>query len=100
MKQLNDISRKSLRWLGALFGAGALLWALSGPSWASAPNTMTYQGRLKESGAETVHEDGRGALVRTTHLRDYLEGEDQEARFVLVTDPSTERRYALRVPPG
>jgi hypothetical protein len=54
---------------------------------------------LKDLGAEKVHEDATGVLYSTKWLREYLDGEDAEARFVEVTDPSTGRKYCLRVPP-
>lgn len=50
--------------------------------------------------AERVNSDDTGVLVSTKKMNKYLEGEDQEARFVLVVDSSTSRRYALRVPPS
>jgi hypothetical protein len=49
--------------------------------------------------AKVIHEDSTGKLVSTRRLSEYLDGEDDEARFVLVVDSSTDRRYALRVPP-
>lgn len=55
---------------------------------------------LEDMEAITIHEDAKGILVSTTKLGEYLEGEDDEARFVLVNDPSTNRRYALRVDPS
>jgi len=54
---------------------------------------------LDDLGATTIHEDSFGKLVETDKLGKYLDGEDPKARFVLVVDPSTERRYALRVSP-
>jgi hypothetical protein len=49
--------------------------------------------------AEKINEDQAGILYKTNRLGEYLEREDPEARFVLVQDPSTDRRYCLRVPP-
>ena len=54
---------------------------------------------LENVEAKELHSDCTGLLVCTDRLSEYLDGEDDEARFVLVKDPSTERRYALRVPP-
>jgi hypothetical protein len=54
---------------------------------------------LKDMDSKSIHSDDKGDLVSTDKLVKYLDGEDSEARFVLVRDPSTDRRYALRVPP-
>ena len=54
---------------------------------------------LDELGAKIVHQDGYGILYETTRLRDFLVGDDPTAKFVRVVDPSTNREYALRVPP-
>jgi len=54
---------------------------------------------LLDIGAKTEHKDSCGELVSTEKLGEYLDGEDSVAKFVLVDDPSTDRRYALRVPP-
>jgi hypothetical protein len=45
------------------------------------------------------HEDNTGKLISTYRLGEYLAGEDEIAKFVLVVDPSTNRKYSLRVPP-
>ena len=45
------------------------------------------------------HEDNTGKLMSTYRLGEYLAGEDEIAKFVLVVDPSTNRKYSLRVPP-
>jgi hypothetical protein len=45
------------------------------------------------------HEDNTGKLISTYRLGEYLAGEDKIAKFVLVVDPSTNRKYSLRVPP-
>jgi hypothetical protein len=59
-----------------------------------------YDKLLTELGATTLDTSKWGTLLSTDKLKTYLEGEDEEARFVLVTDPSTSRRYALRVDPS
>jgi hypothetical protein len=51
-------------------------------------------------GATVEHEDAYGKLLVTDKMSDYLDGEDGIAKFVLVKDPSTDRKYALRVPPS
>jgi hypothetical protein len=43
-----------------------------------------------------IHSDDRGELIETNQIDDG----DEIARFVRVIDPSTNRRYALRVPPS
>ena len=54
---------------------------------------------LKDLMAVEVHHDKYGVLYETSRLKEYLEGEDNIARFVHVKDPSTAREYTLRVPP-
>jgi hypothetical protein len=54
---------------------------------------------LDDLGATVEHEDEYGKLLATDKMNGYLDGEDSIAKFVLVKDPSTDRRYALRVPP-
>ena len=54
---------------------------------------------LKALMAVEVHHDKYGLLYETSRLKEYLEGEDNVARFVHVKDPSTAREYTLRVPP-
>lgn len=54
---------------------------------------------LKDLNARELHKDNFGVLYETNRLGEYLEGEDPTARFVHVKDPSTNREYALRVPP-
>jgi hypothetical protein len=49
--------------------------------------------------ASVEHEDNTGKLISTYRLGEYLDGEDEIAKFVLVVDPSTNRKYSLRVPP-
>jgi len=44
---------------------------------------------------KTIHTDEKGELIETSNIDDG----DDVARFVKVIDPSTDRRYALRVPP-
>lgn len=103
-------------------GFGLYLWhGVEVPKYIiTNPEQITPQGVLKEGnqelrrimlerfgwdklldylGAETVHEDEFGKLVKTTKLGTYLDGEDPEARYVLVKDSSTDRRYALRTRP-
>jgi hypothetical protein len=55
---------------------------------------------LTELEATTLDTSRWGTLLSTDKLSTYLEGEDAEARFVLVQDPSTGRKYALRVDPS
>jgi len=54
---------------------------------------------LDDLGATVEHSDRFGKLVSTDKLIKYLDGEDPLAKYVLVKDSSTKRRYALRVPP-
>ena len=49
--------------------------------------------------ATVEHEDETGRLVSTNRLGEYLDGSDSVSKFVLVVDASTDRRYALQVPP-
>ena len=42
-----------------------------------------------------LHSDNRGELIETSQIDDG----DAVARFVKVVDPSTGRKYVLRVPP-
>ena len=50
--------------------------------------------------ATVEHEDETGRLVSTNRLGEYLDGSDSVSKFVLVVDASTDRRYALQVPPN
>jgi hypothetical protein len=54
---------------------------------------------LRDLKAKTVHQDCYGTLYETDRIKEYLEGEDAVAKYVFVKDPSTNREYALRVPP-
>ena len=58
-----------------------------------------YPRFLEELGAKIIHEDKCGILVSTDKLGQYLDGEDPVAKFVIVKDASTYRKYALRVDP-
>ena len=59
-----------------------------------------YDRLLKELGAMEESSDRFGVLYSTTRLGEYLDGEDKVAKFVLVNDSSTDRRYVLRVDPN
>ena len=59
-----------------------------------------YDRLLKELGAMEESSDRFGVLYSTTRLGEYLDGEDKVAKFVLVDDSSTDRRYVLRVDPN
>jgi hypothetical protein len=54
---------------------------------------------LADFEATEINTDRFGTLYQTDKLGTYLEGEDAIAKFVKVRDPSTDRVYALRVPP-
>jgi hypothetical protein len=54
---------------------------------------------VNDIGSEIVKKDRFGTLIKTNALKKYLQGEDNEARFVKVNDASTDRVYLLRVDP-
>lgn len=58
-----------------------------------------YERLLRELEAVEECIDSFGTLLSTTRLGEYLDGEDDVAKFVLVNDSSTDRRYVLRVDP-
>lgn len=49
---------------------------------------------VRDTGAEAIHREGESFLYRITRP-----GEEEDFVFLYVKDPSTERRYVLRVPP-
>jgi hypothetical protein len=117
--RLHHESRRALE-----YADGFGIWAWHGvrvPQWViESPEKITPQKVLTENNQEirrvmlerygwdrllidlqatTEQTDRYGTLVSTDRLGEYLDGEDPIAKFVFVSDPSTNRRYALRVPP-
>jgi hypothetical protein len=54
---------------------------------------------LDDVGAKEVAVDDRGTLVETNAMSSWTDEDEELAKFVVVKDSSTDRMYALRVPP-